>query len=293
MTVSIDRLVDIPVETGESPVWSPAEACLWWVDITGRTLYRTDPATATTAGHPIGEEIGCIALARSGRLICGLRAGFAVFDPATATLTRLDQPEAARPDMRFNDGCTDPAGRFIAGTMSMGPPPPDPPGRLYALHHGRPPRLLFDGFRTINGLAFSPDGRRMYLSDSHPDIRTIWACDYDAASGEPGARQVFFDSRAVAGRPDGGAVDADGCYWMAGIGGAQLVRLTPAGAIDRMIELPFPTPTKIAFGGAGLDTMFVTSLVRGAFPDDRARGGGGLYAVRAGVAGWLPPAFAD
>jgi len=29
-----------------------------------------------------------------------------------------------------------------------------------------------------NGLAFSPDGRTMYLSDSHPSVQMIWSFDY-------------------------------------------------------------------------------------------------------------------
>ena len=110
-------------------------------------------------------------------------------------------------------------------------------------------------------------------------MRTIWACDYDPATGTPGPRQTFFDTREVADRPDGGTVDADGCYWMAGVGGSQLVRLTPAGRIDRIIALPVERPTKPAFGGHDLHVLFVTSIGGHATPGHPQPLAGGLFAL--------------
>jgi sugar lactone lactonase YvrE len=131
----------------------------------------------------------------------------------------------------------------------------------------------------------------MYLADTNANIRTIWAFDYDPESGNPTNRRVFVDTHGMAGRPDGGAVDAEGCYWMAGIGGGELVRFTPNGAVDRVIPVPCKTPTKVAFGGAGLDTLFVTSLKRdGGDLDPMA---GCLFAITAtGVTGIEIPLFA-
>ena len=170
-----------------------------------------------------------------------------------------------------------------------GPAPEARPerGALYRFGpDGACPRVL-DGLWTPNGLAFSPDGRTMYLSDSHPSVRTIWALDYDPDNGVASNRRTFFDTQTLAGRPDGGAVDADGCYWMAGVGGWQLVRFTPGGIVDRIIDMPVEKPTKIAFGGARLDVMYVTSIGRGIAREARLRQphAGGLFAVEAGVAG--------
>ena len=139
-----------------------------------------------------------------------------------------------------------------------------------------------DEVYTTNGLAFSPDGRTMYLSDSNPSVQTIWACDYDPDTGEPSNRRVFFDARAVAGRPDGGTVDADGCYWMAGVSGWQLVRLTPRGEIDRIVEMPVERPTKPMFGGTNLDTLYVTTIGSKLTPGTETKQpqAGGLFAVR-------------
>jgi sugar lactone lactonase YvrE len=56
---------------------------------------------------------------------------------------------------------------------------------------------------TQNGIAFSPDGRTMYLSDSHPTRRRVWAFDYDIDDGVPHNRRLFVDMAGYAGRPDG------------------------------------------------------------------------------------------
>jgi sugar lactone lactonase YvrE len=154
---------------------------------------------------------------------------------------------------------------------------------------------LIDGLIVTNGCAFSPDGRRFYFSDSEPSIRTIWACDHDPDSGALTNRRVFVDTHGLAGRPDGGTVDADGCYWMAGVGGWQLVRFTPQGKVDRIIDLPVEKPTKVAFGGRDLDVLYVTSIgvPSAAGGDPRQPQAGGIFALHVpGVRGIAQPRFA-
>jgi len=247
-------------EVGEGALWDVEEQALFWVDIPAARLHRFDPASGESRTWELGEPIGCLALREQGGAVVALHSGFHLFDFETATKTLIIDPEADRPLNRFNDGATDRQGRFWAGTMRMGEPAPE--GAFYRLDPDHSCIRWQDGIFTTNGLAFSPDGRTMYCSDSSPQVRTIWACDYDPATGAPGPRRVFFDTRAVAGRPDGGTVDADGCYWMAGVGGAQLVRLAPAGRIDRIVELPLARPSRPAFGGPGLDVLFVTTIGR-------------------------------
>ena len=130
----------------------------------------------------------------------------------------------------------------------------------------------------------------MYFSDSNPDIRKIWSCDYDTETGLPTAAELFFDTNAVAGRPDGGTVDAEGCYWQAGVGGWQLYRLSPDGVVLMTIDMPVEKPTKPMFGGAKLDTLYVTSIGAGVEGDPRQPDAGGLFAISGlGVSG-LPQA---
>ncbi len=290
----IHCVLDAKAKTGEGAVWDVAEQALYWVDIPEGQLYRFDPVTGENRAWPMGEPIGCLALREAGGAVVALKSGIYLFDFESGAKTPLCSPEADRPDNRFNDGATDTRGRFWAGTMKLSGPR-EPTGAFYRIEpDGRWTRWV-DGIYTTNGQTFSPDGRTFYCSETHADVQTIWAADYDPDSGEAGERRVFFDAHAVAGRPDGGTVDADGCYWMAGVGGWQLVRITPRGEIDRIVDMPVERPTKPMFGGRDLDTLFVTTISTGLTPGSEARQpqAGGLFAITGlGVTGIPQTRFA-
>lgn len=291
----IEKVPGDAAALGEGPVWAPDEGRLYWVDITAGRVRRTDPARGDDAGWDVGQPAACLAVRAGGGLVVALRDGFFFLDTETGGLAAIGDPERHIPGNRFNDGCTDPRGRFWAGTMDMAPSAERrPTGALYRLDADLSVRRFMDGFWVINGLAFSPDGRTMYVSDCGDTVQTIWAFDYDLDDGVPTNRRVFAATFDLAGRPDGGAVDDDGCYWMAGVGGGQLVRFSPAGAVDRVIDLPVPRPTKPAFGGAGRDVLFVTTMREGLSAEERARypDSGCLFAVEAGVKGPAQPRFA-
>lgn len=289
----VDCVLDAHAALGEGAVWCEREQALWWVDIEGKALHRFDPASAQDRRWPMPERIGCFALRERGGAVVALEGGFHFLDLATGALEPILDPEPEKPGNRFNDGTTDPRGRFIAGTMPMGPR--EPVGAFWRLWPDRHCEKLFDGLTVTNGTAFSPDGRTFYFSDSEAHVRTIWACDYDPDSGNIANRRVFVDTHGLAGRPDGGTVDADGCYWMAGVGGWQLVRFTPEGKVDRIVEMPVEKPTKVAFGGKDLDVLYVTSIGMGLTPGSERRQpqAGGIFAVRVpGVVGLPQPRFA-
>lgn len=297
MTSTVDCVLDAGATLGEGIVWDASAQRLWWVDIAAPTLHRFDPATGKNETWSMPSAIGCVAPRADGGAVVGLEDGWCAFDPATGAVEILNAEAPGAADMRFNDGCVDPAGRFWAGTMPKAGPANAAAGEpgnglLFRLDaDGTSPRIL-DGLYTQNGLAFSPDGSVMYLSDSHPAVRTIWAFDFHLESGTPTNRRVFFDTRQVAGRPDGAAMDAEGCYWMAGIEGWQVVRITPAGQVDRIIEVPVEKPTCLAFGGPRLDTLYLTCMGPGLItPGSEARQprAGGLFALNPGVPGYAPP----
>jgi sugar lactone lactonase YvrE len=287
MTQSTARLVvDAHAVTGEGPVWCDRDQVLWWCDIDGNKLHRFDPKAGIDREWDLGEPVACLSLHEAGGLVLALKSGFARFDPATGAVERLATPEADEPANRFNDGATDTRGRFWAGTMRMHKFGIQPTGAVYRLDPDGTCTRMMDGFWTINGMAFSPDGTKFYFSDSTAKVRTIWVADYDPDSGTMGERRVFFDTKDLAGRPDGGAVDANGCYWMAGITGGELVRFTPAGAIDRIVPMPVKRVTKLAFGGPGLTTGYVTSLGGHNWQDaGDAPESGALFEVPLGVKG--------
>lgn len=258
--MAVDCVLDCRVALGEGVIWSVREQALFFVDIVGGDLWRFDPVSGATRTWDMGRTIGCFAL-KDGGAVVALEDGFFDLDFASGDLTAIAGPVPIERGHRFNDGSVDPRGRFYAGTMlKAGTDKRDPDGVLYRLDPDHGVHTVRDGFYIINGMVFSPDGRTAYLSDSWHTRQTIWAYDYDLDDATWRNERVFFDARAVAGRPDGGAVDADGCYWMAGVSGWELVRITPDGKVDMEIAMPVEKPTKIAFGGKDLDTLFVTSL---------------------------------
>jgi sugar lactone lactonase YvrE len=133
----------------------------------------------------------------------------------------------------------------------------------------------------------------MYFSDSNRAVRTIWACDYDTVTGTPGEPRVFFDTRQVKGRPDGGTVDAEGCYWQAGIEGWALYRISPEGELMMTVDVPVEKPTKPMFGGPDLDILYFTSLSSGLDPARPQPEAGSLHAVTGlGIKGFPQTRFA-
>ena len=218
-------------EVGEGAVWCERRQKVWWVDIARKKVNAFHPASGENQFWDVGEMVGCLALTEGDELVLGLQSGLAVFSPGDGGVRPPVPLEPDIPGNRANDGAVS--------------------------------RVL-GGLHVANGLAFSPDNRTAYLSDSWPEVQTVWAFDYDAESGALAGRRVFFDARETAGRPDGACVDADGCYWMAGVGGGEILRITPGGRVDRRIALPVSRPSKPCFGGERMETLFVTSIGRGA-----------------------------
>jgi sugar lactone lactonase YvrE len=281
---------------GESPVWSAAEGAWYWVDIPARLVWRLDEASGALRSWSTSEMVACIAPKQTGGLVAGMETGIfslELGEGGTVAAQRLAAPPADElgAGMRFNDGRCDRQGRFWAGTMFMDMSAARPDGRLYrySAEDGLSAPLVSE-LVTQNGLAFSPDGRTMYLSDSHPSRRRVWAFDYDVDAGVPHNRRVFVDMSGYAGRPDGATVDSDGCYWTAGNDGGCLMRFTPAGVLDRQIELPFAKPSMCCFGGAGLDTLLVTSINPGQSAENTLAGA--VLLVRPGVTGVPEASFA-
>jgi sugar lactone lactonase YvrE len=294
--IRAELVLDARNGVGESPVWRAAEQALYWVDIPARKLFRRVMDTGVLSAWQAPEMLGCIAPTASGAgWIAGAESGVFALDlrdDGTLGLELLAAVHHGAPGMRFNDGRCDRHGRFLAGTMVMNMAAGARSGCVYSYQKNSGLTKLLDGFITPNGMAFSPDGRTMYLSDSHPSVQSVWAFDYDIDTGALSNRRLFIDMNPLPGRPDGAAIDEDGCYWICGNDAGLIHRFTPAGKLDRSLSVPVKKPAMCAFGGAGLDTLFVTSIrPEGVDLSDQPLAGG-VFALYPGVRGLPEPAFA-
>lgn len=276
---------------GESPVWCAQEAALYWVDITGQKIHRFHPGTAANDTFHLPQPVTCVALRQRGGLLATLRKDFAFFDPGTEVLRVLDRVEEDKPDNRFNGGKCDRRGRFWAGTMN-GAHWDAPDGSLYRLDTALRVTREHAGCVCANGLDWSPDGRVLYFTESF--AYGIFAYDFDSASGQIANRRLFAavdkDSGAF---PDGLTVDADGGVWSVHNAVGRVVRYTPAGEIDRVVQLPVPRPCGCAFGGEKLDVLYVTTARETMTADQIAKAplSGSLFAITPGVRGLPPSCF--
>lgn len=288
-TSPFECVLDSRASLGECPVWSIAEQALYWVDINGPALHRFDPSTGRDVTMPMPSSIGCFALRDGGGFVVALRDGLWLAGADGRLAEKIAEAPYDSPHHRFNDGRADREGRFWAGTMNEKRDAPT--GALYRLDPGGAVTRTLPGMTTSNGLAWSPDGRTMYHADT-PTL-TIRAYAFDAASGTIGEGRVFHRFEREGDRPDGAAVDSEGCYWVALYRGGAVVRLSPEGREIARHAVPAMCPTMPAFGGPDLRTLYVTSARQMREPEELARlpHSGGIFAMRVDVPGLPEPTF--
>jgi sugar lactone lactonase YvrE len=255
---------------GECPLWSVEEQCLYFVDIAAFRVHRFDPLTGALRSFAAPEEPACLALMAGRRLMVGLRSGFAVLNTESGAWGETLKVDYDPTQFRFNDGRTDSAGRFWAGTVFA--PRTSNAAALYCLERGEARKVLGpeteQGVKTSNGLAFDAVSGWMYHSDTSNHI--VRRYDYDARTGSVGQGMVFAhmqDTRpapSYGGRPDGAALDIEGYYWSAQYEGGRILRFAPDGSVNLEIQVPAKRPTMLAFGGTDLRTLYITSAREGA-----------------------------
>jgi len=239
---------------GETPLWCDRSRRLWWVDIDGRRHQSFDPATG--AHHVSSYDcqfLGSQALTADGShlLAQDLRLSRHASDDAARQFCDVESDL----DNRLNDGRVDARGRLWIGTMDNQLHRPN--GSLYRVTGEGQVARIFGDVIVTNGIAFSPDNRTLYFTDTRR-YRT-WAFDFDLDDGVIRNRRLFADYSVSRERPDGACVDVAGGLWTAFFSGGRVVRYRPDGQIDTVIPLPATNPTCLCFGGSDLRTLFVTT----------------------------------
>lgn len=240
---------------GEGPIWDPDKRILYWVDILAPALHLFDFRTGRDRSIPMPWMLSAVGRTNRERVVLVTKGGVQLFDPDSSRLSLLANPEGHLPENRLNDAKVDRKGRLWVGSMSIAADPGQ--GSLYRIDgHGATVKMD-RGFSVANGMAWSPDSKRMYLCDS--GVGRVYSYDFDLAAGEIRDRKVLIDVPQSSGRPGGMTVDAEGYLWVAHFDGWSIGRYSPDGRLDRLVPLPIPRPTSVMFGGSDMKELYITS----------------------------------
>jgi len=262
---------------GEGPLWHPAEKRLYWVDIETGRVFRYDPASGKHEQVLQDGVIGGFTIQADGSLLLFMAKGTVkIWRKGKLSIVIEHIPDEE--ESRFNDVIADPEGRVFCGTMSTA----SRPGRLYRLDTDGTLSQVLKGIKGSNGMAFTPDRKCMYYTDSLK--HEIYLFDFDRSTGGLTNQRVFARNSPAEGEPDGLTVDAEGFVWSARWGGGCLVRFTPDGKEDRRIRFPAKKVSCMTFGGEGYRDMYVTTA-GGNNKKDEGTGAGALFRLDAGVRG--------
>jgi len=276
---------------GEGPVWDAANHTILWVDIMGCAIHELNMKSNALRSISTPSMIGSFALCTDGNILAAMQDGFSFINRITGAESPLSDPEAALNGNRFNDGKTDPAGRFWAGSMSLSGEKGT--GNLYMVDQQLNVKKQVENVSISNGLCWSLDNRFFYYIDT-PTMEVV-RFDYDIATGEISNKTTVITIPAKEGYPDGMTIDSEGMLWIAHWEGWQVARWDPStgNKIDS-IHLPVSLVTSICFGGENMDDMFITSARVGLTDEQLAEeplAGSSFIISKTGFKGFTFPAF--
>ena len=281
--------------TGEGAVWQDSAHAVFWVDINRFLIHRYDWHERSVRTWQFDQPVTALGLTtREDTLVVALASHVVLWQPGNDSQVEFCRPEPNALEVRLNDGRPDPAGNFWVGSMinNVGPQGQpldiarDDAGSLYRISPDGSVTTFESGIGISNTLCWTGDARIFYFGDTLTN--TISAYDFDVASGEISNKRVHFGG-FDRGLPDGSAIDAEGYLWNARYGGGCVVRVSPDGKVDRVVEMPAENITTCTFGGPELTTLIVTSAANG---DQSSQMAGALFAVEVGVPGIAENKFA-
>ena len=242
-------------QLGESPCWDPGSNDLWSVDVTGKQILRADTLSGEVQAWETPECLGFVVLTAPSRPVVGMQTGIFAFDPESSSFERLvpfDQPGC-----RFNDAAVDQRGRLWASTMAMDAQAER--GAVHLITQDLKLDTVVQGLTIPNGLALDLERGRLFYSDSHPAVQSIWTRPLKPDPGQLGEASLFTTTKELAGRPDGAALDQQGFYWIAGVDGSELYVFGIDAALHTTLPVPFSAPTKVSFSGPAGRSIAITS----------------------------------
>ncbi len=282
--LQFEAAAEYVAELGEGSIWDAEAQVLYWVDITAKRVFAFDPDTGLNRRYEMPEQVGTVVPTDRGTLLAAMESQIAELNLENGAVVKLLEIEPDLQHNRCNDGKCDPAGRLWVGTMSMKKQPNA--GALYRIGPDLKPVEMISGVTTSNGIVWSTDCSRMYYIDT--GTRCVDEFTYDLDSGGIAGRRTVIQVDDSLGAPDGMTIDAEGMLWVALFHGAAVIRIDPrSGELLRRYAIPAKNVTSVAFGGAALETLFVTtaSIAMDADERDRYPLAGKLFGCRPGVRG--------
>lgn len=287
MNQQAELFVDSRCELGEGPFWHPLLGRLFWFDILNQTLMSATPEGQLVDRITFKDTVSAAAVVDANTLVVAQSGALIRYEFDTDSHTVIDGLEADMPGNRTNDSRMDRSGGFWIGTMNRRGSSLKT-GAVYQWKQGTLTPIL-KNVGCPNSICFSPDGTRAYFTDAGRVIQTV---SLDPATGLPnGEWTTFFDGEAPGGA-DGSVVDSEGYLWNARWGGSCVIRFSPDGKIDRIIEVPDVTRVSCpAFGGPDMKTLYLTTAREGITPAEAEAQpyAGSVFAARVDVAGLAEP----
>ncbi|MEO6340737.1 MAG: SMP-30/gluconolactonase/LRE family protein [Caulobacteraceae bacterium] len=285
MMLEATQILPLDCELGEGVMWDAKRQLVWFVDIKKHLLWRFDPATGESASTTAPDQIGWVVDATDGRLLAGLKDGLYVFDVERDAFSKLTEVPGEPSHNRLNDACSHPDGVVFFGSMDDGEDRET--GRFYRFRRGVVEPVGPDRISITNGPAVSPDGRKIYFTDTRG--KTMMVADI-AADGSIGPARLFADTSLdfPDAYPDGPVVDSEGCVWTGLWNGGAVARYSQEGRLLSRVAVPAANVTKMTFGGPDLKTAFITTARAGL--DEAALAAqpmaGSLFTFRSDIAGY-------
>lgn len=260
MAVSpVIEIVAPPARLGECPLWHGGQGMLYWIDIDGRRIHRLNPSSGSVATRGLEGRPGSMVFTDDDNtLLVAMEHELVWYQWPAETITPFVALEEPGTGNRLNDGRTDPAGRYVVGSMHENVDERRFTGLLHQIEADGSSQVLRRDIGVSNANAFDPVLGRAYFADSFTGRILVW--DYDVDAGIRTDERTLFAYDNIPGTPDGACVDTDGCLWSASVHGWAVIRITPDGRLDRRIELPVQKPTMPCLGGSDLSTLFITSI---------------------------------
>ena len=264
---------------GEGITYSSSNNNLYWLDIGNISkLYSLDLSSNKKEIFELPEIVTATSIKSQNELILATTNGLKLFNTSNKKFESVVNIENQQSLTRSNDGASDALGRFWFGTMQNnfdkngnGIPLKENIGKLYKVDTNKKISVIEEDLGIPNTFVWSPDNKNFYFTDTLNG--TILSYNFELESGELSNKKNFaiFDR----GLPDGSTIDTDGCVWNCRWGGSCIVRFTPSGKVDQIIEMPVQNITNCVFGGKDMKTLFVTT----ASNEDKNNLDGSLFSI--------------